>query len=209
MPLKVANVDPAKLELDPDNVRVHPEDNMQAIKASLEEFGQVTPIVVHKESNTVVGGNGTLQCIRELGWKKVAVVHYEGTKEQARALAVALNATGDKSHFDEKKLAAVVAELQDQEFNLSAMGLNSDELSRLVKKALGGPELDVEGEVEAADEEYAPPAHVRMVQLFLSDETIDSFMAYVEKLSEVHETDNLTDTVFAVMEKAANAEARA
>src|SRR5260370_39516865 len=34
------------LNLDPDNVRLHPEENIEAIMKSLEEFGQDQPLVV-------------------------------------------------------------------------------------------------------------------------------------------------------------------
>ena len=44
---------------DPNNARTHDERNLDAIRASLERFGQQKPIVINAD-NTVVAGNGTL-----------------------------------------------------------------------------------------------------------------------------------------------------
>ncbi len=46
------------LHLDPANARVHDDVNLDAIKASLTRFGQAEPLVVHKSTGRVIGGNG-------------------------------------------------------------------------------------------------------------------------------------------------------
>ena len=47
------------LKLDPNNARKHSKRNLDAIKASLEKFGQRKPIFVH--NGVVIAGNGTLE----------------------------------------------------------------------------------------------------------------------------------------------------
>ena len=52
-----------ELHLDPANARSHPDRNMEAVRASLLEFGQVEPLVIDK-SGTVSGGNARLWAMR-------------------------------------------------------------------------------------------------------------------------------------------------
>ena len=68
-PLKVKRVPLDTLHLDPANARVHPEENLAAIEASLRRFGQAEPLVVQAKSGRVIGGNGRLVAMKKLGWR--------------------------------------------------------------------------------------------------------------------------------------------
>lgn len=201
--LQIARVSPGELVLDPENTRVHSDENLRAIRASLLQFGQVSPLVVHRESRRVVGGNGTLQAIRELGWKSVAVVEYDGSLVEAKALAIALNATTDKSRFDRAKLAEAIASLQELEFPLESTGFSEAELAKITASLADLPLDMLPGEDgEAGSDEYAPASHVRMVQLFLDDRTIETFTRLTQELAIVYGLDNLTDTVLRAVQEA-------
>jgi len=51
---------------DPANARTHGPENMDAITASLQRFGQAEPLVVHAGTGRVIGGNGRLAAMRKL-----------------------------------------------------------------------------------------------------------------------------------------------
>ena len=51
---------------DPANVRRHPDNNLEAIKASLKRFGQQKPIVVDS-ADVIRAGNGTWAAAKALG----------------------------------------------------------------------------------------------------------------------------------------------
>lgn len=93
--LKGLMVDVSTLKFDPDNAKLHPERNMQAIKDSINLYGQVKPVVVRKENNTVVAGNGTLQAVKELGWTKIAAVFVSLTDAEAAGYGMADNRTSE------------------------------------------------------------------------------------------------------------------
>ena len=48
--LSIRRVPIDALYLDPSNARAHGEENMEAIVASLQRFGQAEPLVVHASS---------------------------------------------------------------------------------------------------------------------------------------------------------------
>lgn len=85
----------ADMDEDPRNIRIHPDTNISAIKASYTEFGQTKPIVIWRpepEARPIVlAGNGTLRSLRELGWTHLAVSEYKGSEVKARAYAAADN----------------------------------------------------------------------------------------------------------------------
>jgi len=129
--MQVKTVGLETLKEDPQNARVHPDRNMKAILESLRTFGQVEPLVVRTESNTVVGGNGRLVAMRELGWKKAKVVYVELDDEKAAALAIALNRTGELAEWDEQKLSELLGAITEESL-LAATGFDDKELRKLV-----------------------------------------------------------------------------
>ena len=70
-----------------DNAKLHPERQVQQIKASINEFGFNDPIAID-ENNVVIEGNGRLMAIKELGYEEVDCIRIEGlTEDQSRLTA--------------------------------------------------------------------------------------------------------------------------
>ena len=93
-------VDISTLIPDPDNARLHPERNMESIKASLNTYGQTKPIVVREQNSTVMAGNGTMAAAKELGWTKIAAVFIPMTDAEAAGYGVADNRTAELAKWD-------------------------------------------------------------------------------------------------------------
>lgn len=113
---------------DPDNVRVHPDANLKAIRESLTAFGQQRPLVVMADG-LVLAGNGTLEAARQLGWQHIAVQVCTLPLDQARAYAVADNRTGELSSWNETGLATLLRNLHEQALPLP--GWDEAELQKL------------------------------------------------------------------------------
>jgi hypothetical protein len=102
----------ADLVLDPKNARKHDVANLRAIAASLRQFGQLKPLVVHRASRQVVAGNGTLLAARQLGWTHVAVVWVDHDPAAQRGYAVADNRTAELAEWDDAMLAELLPAIQ-------------------------------------------------------------------------------------------------
>ena len=83
------------LHLDAANGRSHDERNLGVIMGSLARFGQAEPLVVHQGSGRVIGGNGRLVAMRELGWGECDVVELPLGELEATALGIALNRSAE------------------------------------------------------------------------------------------------------------------
>lgn len=104
---------------DPENARVHGDENMEAIRTSLSTFGQVTPIVYWRDRTgalVVIKGNGTFQAAKDLGWSHIAAMEFEGSETYARAYAIADNRSAELAEWDTVRL----------QFQLDAIETNWD-----------------------------------------------------------------------------------
>ena len=103
---------------DPGNVRKHSQKNIDAIKASLNRFGQQKPIVCDKKM-CVRAGNGTLQAAKELGWTHINVVVSELDRADLIAYGIADNRTAELAEWDIDGLEAQLAGLDEELANIA------------------------------------------------------------------------------------------
>lgn len=84
----------------PHNPRIHGKTNIDYIKKSLKTFSQYSPIIVDKESQTILAGNGTFQAALELGFEQIDTIQVEGlSEEQKLSLIVADNKLNELSYW--------------------------------------------------------------------------------------------------------------
>ncbi len=127
--LKALVVPIDSLVFDPDNARLHPERNKEAIKASLLAYGQVKPLVVRKANRVVVAGNGTLEAARELGWTKIAAGFVELSEVEAAGYGLADNRSAELARWDFEVVARLDALLVSS--GHGNIGWSADELAAL------------------------------------------------------------------------------
>jgi len=102
---------------------------VDAVAASLREFGFRQPIVVD-EDGVIVCGHTRFKAAQKLGLEKVPVHVARGlTPEQVRAYRLADNATRDRSEWDYELLPIELGELQDAGFELGLLGFDEDTLA--------------------------------------------------------------------------------
>ena len=119
---------------DERNPRVHDEANLQAIRDSLERYGQVEPLVVQKGSMRLIGGHGRLQAMQGLGWSTASVNVVDLNDAEADALNIALNRTAELAYWDEDRLRTMIDGLRDGDQLVAPTGFNVDDLASLFPK---------------------------------------------------------------------------
>ena len=98
------------------------------IKNSIEAFGYVDPIIVNSDG-TIIGGHQRYNVLLDLGYDTTQVVVVDATKEQEKALNIALNKiTGE---WDEEKLCDLLIELDLSDIDMQLSGFTYDELENL------------------------------------------------------------------------------
>ena len=106
----------------PDNPR-HNDDAVDAVAASIKEFGFRQPIVVD-ERGVIIVGHTRYKAALKLGMEAVPVHVAAGlTPAQLKAYRIADNQTARLSEWDSEKLTAELVELQKMDIDLDLTGL--------------------------------------------------------------------------------------
>lgn len=118
----------ANLTLDPNNARKHDQRNLEAIRESLEKFGQRKPIVVTADG-IVLAGNGTVTAAKELGWTEITVAETpkEWDLDTAKAYALADNRSAELADWDYRILNDQLIELDTSGWDIKALGFEIPE----------------------------------------------------------------------------------
>ena len=127
------------------NARTHSKEQIAQLRASLREFGFVSPAVIDSKYNILVG-HGRVQAAREEGYKTIPCVFAENlTDAQKRAYILADNQLALNAGWDEDMLSVELSDLQADDFDLSLLGFDDKELEKL----MAGPD-----DTEATDDDF-------------------------------------------------------
>lgn len=89
------------------------EAAVEAVAASIKEFGFKVPIIIDKE-NVIVAGHTRLKAAKKLGLETVPVVRADDlTEEQAKAFRLADNKTAEFAEWDFEKLEEKLAGIEN------------------------------------------------------------------------------------------------
>ncbi len=126
---------------------------VEAVAASLREFGFRQPVVVDADGIVVVG-HTRWKAAKKIGLKTVPVhVAKDLTPEQARAYRLADNRSAEEAEWDVELLPIELGELRDGGFDLKLIGFSDKELS----EHLGEYDTDLNDPPDADD----PAATIR------------------------------------------------
>jgi DNA modification methylase len=123
---------------------------VEAVAASIREFGFRQPIVVD-EDGVIIVGHTRYKAALKLGLTEVPVHVAVGlSPAQAKAYRLADNQTSQLSGWDDDKLPLELMALQEMGFDLNLTGFSSDELLQLLQGEAATPLAD-------PDDVPAPP----------------------------------------------------
>lgn len=128
-----------------------PEDaEYQKIKRSIETFGYIDPIIINKDG-TIIGGHQRYTVLSDLGYTEVEVNVLDLSKEDEKALNVALNKISGE--WDNLKLKELLVELDLGDYDISLTGFDNQDLDELIE--LTDFEPDVSEDEFDSEEAYS------------------------------------------------------
>ncbi len=123
------------LKPDPRNARTHPKRQLEQIKASIEEFGFINPILIDEQS-VIIAGHGRLRAAKELGRDKVPTIVLAGlTDAQKRALRLADNKIALCASWNLDLLKLELGDLSKMNFDVSLTGFSGGEIDFTLSSA--------------------------------------------------------------------------
>lgn len=141
--LKVEYVDINSIKPYKNNAKLHPHDQIEQIKKSIELFGMNDPIGIWKDE--VVEGHGRLIACKELGYKEIPIIRLDHlSDEERRAYILAHN-----------KLT------MNTDFHIDTLNEELDNILNINMEDFGFANIDIDwASVEDLDENtYDEPEH--------------------------------------------------
>jgi len=135
---------------------------VDAVAASLTEFGFRQPIVVDADG-VIVCGHTRWKAARQLGLAMVPVhVATDLTPEQIRAYRIADNKTGELAEWDFEILPIEIADLAGGDIDMETLGFGGKELAQLLNDSAGVSQglTDPDNVPEPPDEAITQPGDI-------------------------------------------------
>ena len=99
------------------NAKLHPQEQIEQIKNSMKEFGNIDPIGVWH--NEIVEGHGRYEALKQMGVKEIPIIRLDDlTDEQRKAYALVHNKLTMNSDFDLALLDTELAEIETIDMTL-------------------------------------------------------------------------------------------
>lgn len=150
--MQIEHIDPKELKPHPQNSRVHADEQIQQIVASIRQFGFNSTITID-EDNVILAGHGRTLAAIAAGLEAVPCIRRAGlTDLEKRAFIIADNQIGLNSEWDDEVLQAELAALVEEgDLDLHEFGIDPGALAELehapVTTAAGARAL--EGQTDA------------------------------------------------------------
>ena len=97
--LKIEYVDIKSIKMYSNNAKLHPKEQIEQIKKSMQEFGNIDPVGIWH--NEIVEGHGRYQAAKSLGYETIPVIRLDSlTDEQRRAYSLIHNQLTMNTGFD-------------------------------------------------------------------------------------------------------------
>jgi DNA modification methylase len=144
------------------NARTHSSEQIAQLRASFREFGVLAPLVVDEKYN-LLAGHGRLLAARAEGLTEITCIVVEHlTDAQKRAYILADNRLALNAGWDEEMLSVELSDLKGADFDVSLLGFDDAELSKLLGSAENVKDDDFD-----VDAELQKPAVTKLGDLWL------------------------------------------
>jgi DNA modification methylase len=119
------------------NPRKHPPKQIEKLKASIQEFGFLIPVLVDRDDH-IIAGHARIEAARLLGLATVPTIGIHHLSEaQVRAFRIADNRLAELAQWDEQALAIELKALGDLDlnFDVEITGFEFAEVDILIERA--------------------------------------------------------------------------
>lgn len=120
-----------------NNSRTHSDAQINQIASSIKEFGFTNPVLID-EQDGLVAGHGRVMAANKLGIEEVPCIVLDGlTEAQKKAYVIADNKLGETGGWNEGLLRSEITEIAELDFDISILGFDDKEFSKLFDE-MGG-----------------------------------------------------------------------
>lgn len=127
--IPVSQINPAAYH---PRVDLKPGDKAyEELKASIEHFGYIDPLIWNEQTGNLVGGHQRFKILLESNPTEIKVSVVSLNEKEEKALNIALNKI--EGDWDEEKLEALLSELKENNFDTNIIGYSQEEYEELLE----------------------------------------------------------------------------
>lgn len=126
--MKIEKISIDKIKPYENNAKLHPPEQIEQIKKSIQEFGNNDPIAID-ENGVIIEGHGRYEALKELGFKEIEVIRLSHLNEQQKkAYSLIHNKLTMNTDFDYNILDSELAYINEIDMSVFGFELSiSDE----------------------------------------------------------------------------------
>lgn len=191
--LKIEYVDINSIKPYEKNAKLHPEEQIEQIKKSIELFGMNDPIGIWKDE--IVEGHGRLTACKELGMTEIPIIRLDHlTDEERKAYILAHNKLTMNSGFDIDILNSELGSFETIDmgefgFDLSMdleIGEESDDEENPYTTKINIPQYEIKGEEPEISELYDDNKTNELIKEIESADITDEQKEFLINASQRH-----------------------
>lgn len=184
---EVVIMDIEKLIDNPNNVKIHTQEQIELIKKSIDKLG-FNSIVVIDEDNMILAGHGRVLALKETGEKTVPCLKISNLSEEEKLQIMMMDNTSVlMTGIDEEMAKLVIEKLELAEADLELTGLSLEKISELKIEDLDIPEvLAIDKQQNEISRETSLKLTFGTRKVIITDEELERLEAkYKEYINEM------------------------
>ncbi len=184
---EVVIMDIEKLIDNPNNVKIHTQEQIELIKKSIDKLG-FNSIVVIDEENMILAGHGRVLALKETGEKTVPCLKISNLSEEEKLQIMMMDNTSVlMTGIDEEMAKLVIEKLELAEADLELTGLSLEKISELKIENLDIPEvLAIDKQQNEISRETSLKLTFGTRKVIITDEELERLEAkYKEYINEM------------------------
>ena len=184
---EVIIMDIEKLIDNPNNVKIHTQEQIELIKKSIDKLG-FNSIVVIDEENMILAGHGRVLALKETGEKTVPCLKISNLSEEEKLQIMMMDNTSVlMTGIDEEMAKLVIERLELAEADLELTGLSLEKISELKIENLDIPEvLAIDKQQNEISRETSLKLTFGTRKVIITDEELERLEAkYKEYINEM------------------------
>lgn len=115
----IGEEEPSQLMAHPQNSKIHPRAQQQALGAAISEVGWVSPVIVARETQHVLDGHARIELAISRGETSVPVVYVDVPPDQEALVLATLDPIGNLAVTDRDALDALLRDVTTQDAGLA------------------------------------------------------------------------------------------
>lgn len=184
---EVVIMDIEKLIDNPNNVKIHTQEQIELIKKSIDKLG-FNSIIVIDEENMILAGHGRVLALKEIGEKTVPCLKISNLSEEKKLQIMMMDNTSVlMTGIDEEMAKLVIERLELAEADLELTGLSLEKISELKIEDLDIPEvLAIDKQQNEISRETSLKLTFGTRKVIITDEELERLEAkYKEYINEM------------------------